>query len=97
MKNKYKITLFNENQYTKKELIGTPISHKTACRLYNSLTNPPFKQDPHQFKCHDSFSVKDSRIRLITCYGSKVDKVVYHDGTVKEDIIGEFQLIGDKK
>ena len=89
MENKYLITLYNENQYFKKVLIGKPISYMSAARIYNSLTKPKergcFKADSHSFKSYDSLIVVDPRIKLIVFYGNKIRKIVYKDGTQQEN------------
>ena len=94
---KVKITLFNENQYFIKELIGISISHKTACSIYNSVTKPKlrgcFNMNPHELKCNDSFSIKDSRIRMISFYGNKIDMVVFNDGFISDSIQGKYELL----
>ena len=96
-KPRFKITLFNENQYTKKEFIASPISYKTACNLYNLLTKPNsrgcFNQTPHTFKGLDCFSIKNSRIRLICFYGQKIEYLVYADGNKIDGVMGTCDLI----
>jgi hypothetical protein len=93
-KTKYKITLYNENQYNEKIIEGKPIKYTTVCNIYNNLVKPSFNLNPHYFKCCDSFSIKDNRIRLIVFCGNKIDMIVYNDGFVKDkDLFGKYELI----
>ncbi len=96
--NKFKITLYNENQYTKKELIGRAISENTVSKYYNQI--PGCYSCGHDFKCNDTFTVKDSRIKLISFYGNEIRFIIYNDNTIKESneyigktLLGEYKLI----
>ena len=80
--NKYKITLYNENQYMKKELIGTPIAASTTSKHYNQV--PGCHSCSHDFKCNDSLKVNDPRIKIISFYGDEIRFILYNDNTIQE-------------